>query len=251
MGIERKILGLDLEPTEEEKERVKQLFLEKTQGKAKIILMSHTGSRAFGWSSKNYDFDIHGYFHYPKWFDYVHAGEEGYDLNMWSLGHLISMELQYKHGTTIANMGNPFYIDKDFPYDELLDLVTPDFFTLDEADTELYHFTQYNSPRQALHCYRAILVPLYFLRKRKFVLNIYKIADEMSLNLKGIYLCRDAYIGELKRNLTKDERDSIVFELTHLREVFKNELKSHVEQFDLQKYEKFCSKLREIYGEDL
>jgi hypothetical protein len=94
-------------------------------------------------------------------------------------------------------------------------------------------------------------VPLYFLRKRKFVLNIYKIADEMSLNLKGIYLCRDAYIGELKRNLTKDERDSIVFELTHLREVFKNELKSHAERFDLQKYEKFCSKLRKIYGEDL
>jgi len=246
---EYKIYGEDLEPNEEEKERVKQLFTRKTRGIAKIILLSHTGSRAFGWSTRMHDLDIHGYFYAEDFFDYVHSGDDAFDLNMYDLKHLITMELPYKYGHNLMNMGNPFYIDKDFPYNELLDLITQDFFTLDEPVEELQRFRKYKSPRTALHGYRACLVPIYFLEKRRFLLNIFKINAELDLKLQGIYTCRDIYAGGLHRNLTEDEVKLIESEIEQMIELLKETKEKYANiTFDKIKYNEFVKKLKETYG---
>jgi len=182
--------------------------------RARILVLSHTGSRAFGWADDRFDIDIHGVFALKGYWDYVHAGEEGIDLNLHELYHLIWMVLYYKSGEWATNLFNPIYLDKDFPFKEMLDLVNEEFFRYESVEHELFRLHQRFSPRTALHAYRLVLVPVYFLTTRRPELNVFRINEELGLGLKGLELCKDAYIAG--RNLPEESREVVWSELRGL-----------------------------------
>jgi hypothetical protein len=178
--------------------------------RARILILSHTGSRAFGWGDERFDVDVHGVFALKGYWDYVHSGEKGFDLNLHEMDHLIWMVLYYKSGESVMNLFNPVYLDPGFRFTEMLELVNEEFFRIETAESELFRLQQYFHPRTALHAYRVMLVPIHFLTTRKPELNVFKINDALGLGLRGLEMCRDAYVNE--RNISKEEDRNLVWD---------------------------------------
>jgi len=234
--------------------RIYEIVAERLPYDARILLLSHTGSRAYGWSWYNFDYDIHGVFACKGWWDWVHIGVEGFDINMYELGHLIYMDLYYKHGDTIINMGNPIYLDPEFPYDEMLDLISTDFWHDSMVDYQIARLQTYFSARTALHTYRVMIVPMYFMRFGRFEHNIFRAMIELGLDLEGPYICREAYLAQYKitsRNpvLSEEERELVWREIRMLREMFAEYKKKYHKPWSREKWERFIELVRPLWAE--
>jgi len=246
------IIKLDLGLKEENKKEVIEIIKSLLPDNATIILLSHTGSRAFGWSWYNYDFDIHGIIKCTNYWDFMHLGKSAYDINIYELSHIVDIDIPYRHTETLMNMLNPFYLDDKFPFDDFVKVLTPSFFTESMILQQIERFKFDRHPRSALHSYRIILVPLYLLLKGKPELNVFKIAKELKMELKGLVMCRNRYIakyvGERRSTLTEDEFMEVLDELCRLLDYFihvKGEKEKETKDRDLAK--EFKEKIMSIY----
>lgn len=231
-----------------------------------IILLSHTGSRSYGWSDINYDYDVHGiYLAGRNWWDTLHAqptveyeelSEEykkrhitraGIDLNMWSLWHLINIDLVYHHGEMIINLSNPFHTDGKIEWSKILKCVSKEFFKPENILHQIDYFRRDLHPRSALHSYRMILIPLYFKEKGVIKHNIFDIEDELGLGLKYHCRCRDTYIG--KANMDMQEREETLKEIEKLFEHYREEWSRWDRVYDSKCVEGLRKELGEIYRE--
>jgi len=186
--------------------------------RARILILSHTGSRAFGWGDERFDVDVHGVFALKGYWDYVHSGEEGTDLNLHEMEHLVWIVLYYKSGEGVTNLFNPVYLDPGFKFSEMLELVNEEFFRGETVEHELFRLHQYFHPRTALHAYRVMLVPIHFLVTRKPELNVFRISEALGLGLRGIEMCREAYLSG--KNLSEEGREIVWGELKRLLPMF-------------------------------
>jgi len=218
-----------------------RIIQERLPPNGRIVLLSLTGSRAFGWAWKNFDYDVHGLIAAPKWWDWVHLGIDEFDINLFELRHLFELDLPYKHGETIMNLANPFYADPQFQWSEILELVTPDFFDPLSFDHQLDWFRRTRCPRAALHVYRLALVPIHFLRFGVFELNVFKVAEKLGLSLPGMHLCRELYIapysGGKRSELTDEEYLTVIRELMDLRKLLDEEKRKSSRRWDQKKFE--------------
>lgn len=189
-----------------------------------LLLLSLTGSRAFGWASDNNDYDIHGIFCAQHWFDYVHYGGRieniPVDLNLHSLDHVLYMAFYHPSAETLLNLTEPLWSAPGFfelfeRY--ILANVNKLFFYDFTVQSEL-HRLMYFHPRTALHAYRVLLYPIYWAKTGKLVKNIYRIIEELGLELKGPYECREAH--QTKKN-EKCREDVVRAELGRLYEEYK------------------------------
>jgi hypothetical protein len=157
---------------------------------AKILLLSLTGSRAFGWAAENFDYDVHGIYACRDYWDWVHLGKDGIDLNLYELEHIF-WDVHYQHFEVFQNLSNPIYVHPGFDFAGLMDLCTP------RACDEFSIRSQYRwlelqpNPRTALHSYRIVMVQLYWLENRRFELDVFKLNDIYRCEM--LPLCRDAY----------------------------------------------------------
>jgi len=205
-------------------------FIEKTikmlPKEAKLLWLSFTGSRTFGWGLKNFDYDIHGVFYYPDWFDYVHyggnVGGKGLDLNLHNLDHVLYMSFYHPSFETMVNLSNPVYVSDKRIYElfekYILSNINELFFWRSMVDNQLNWLRGYFHPRTALHTYRVILQPIYFMKYRRIKHNIFEINEELGLGLKGIYICRDLY-NEHKRG-DKEVEKLVWDEINRLLEIY-------------------------------
>jgi len=137
-----------------------------------VLHLSLTGSRAFGWGSDRFDYDVHGIFYRDNYWDWVHNGIEGIDLNLWELRHIF-MDIEYQHFEMFQNMANPIYSVIDWK--EMLNLCCSK--ACDEYSIILQydHLRHHEHARTALHCYRVAMIRIHWLETRQFELNIFKI----------------------------------------------------------------------------
>jgi len=184
------------------KDEVTQIINEILPENSQILLLSLTGSRAFGWAGDNMDYDVHGIFLCPNYWDWVHLGKKAYDINLYEFTHILS-DMQYQHFTTFMNLSNPFHIHPKFDFDKLLSFCTPlaAKYKGEDIKSQINRFDNDNSPRTALHAYRIMMVPLHFLESRKFELNIFKLNESYGFkeldSLKAVYsTCRGAFSKE-------------------------------------------------------
>ena len=190
--------------SELDKEQI-QRIVDKTKemlpSDAKLLWLSFTGSRAFGWGLKNFDYDIHGVYYKPGWFDYVHFGGNiggmGVDLNLHESEHVLRMAFFHPSFETLVNLTNPIYVEYEDVYDlfmrEIVSRISKLFFYRSTVENQISWLKGYFHPRTALHTYRVLLQPIYYVRKRKIKHNIFEIIEELGLDLKGPYICREAY----------------------------------------------------------
>jgi len=221
---------------------------------ARVLLLSHTGSRAYGWSWYNFDMDIHGIFACKNWFDWVHIGIMSFDLNLYELGHILNMDLYYKHGDVMINLGNPIYLDPEFPFDEMLDLISTDFWHDSMVEYQIAQLKTYFNSRTALHTYRVMIVPMFFMKHGYFEHNIFKASIDLGLDLEGIYICREAYLASkniVKRDprLSDKEKELVWREIRMLREKFYEYKKKYYKPWDNEKYRRFVEKVQDLWVE--
>lgn len=158
---------------------------------AEVLFLSLTGSRAFGWADDRYDYDIHGVFRHPGgscegggYWDHVHAGLSGIDLNLWELDHAF-MDIRMQHFSFFQNMSNPFYVRGGFDHKGMMGLCTLRAVKGKASDVkiQIYRFKESGDPRSALHSYRILLVPINFIERGEMELDVMKLSERYGVGM--------------------------------------------------------------------
>ena len=235
---------MEPELMEELKEKVFNLIGGFSFKDFKILLLSLTGSRAFGWGGRYYDWDIHGIFHAENFFDYIHSGKEGMDLNLWDISNIF-IKIERKHWTVFEDLSNPIFVSKIFDHEEFLSLGSAENVKIHmpTIENEFLRALRLKNIRQALHGYRLLLEPLYFLKTRKIETYIPKVNDEIFGSKIFMEMCK-AY-SERKNipvdwNKVKEEYE-ILYEM--LKELLAKRLDDPSWLFDEARYRRWKEKL--------
>jgi predicted nucleotidyltransferase len=222
--------------------RVIELIKRRLPKNGKILVLSLTGSRAFGWANENYDYDIHGVFAAKNYWDYVHSGEEGFDINLYEFGHTLQ-DIQYQHFEFFMNISNPFYIHPKFDLKKLMRFCTIEGVKQKRGDIlrQVQEFETFKNPRAALHSYRILMVPIYFLKKGKFELNVYKL--NKSYKFKQLEKLKIAYTqgkGEWSEKEVKRDLNRLLKEYDRL-------CQKKGEKLDMEKTKKWLIDIQEKF----
>ena len=231
----KKIDGIE----EEKAEKVFKLIQQKLPKNGKILVLSLTGSRAFGWANENYDYDIHGIFAAKNYWGYVHNGEEGFDINLYELGHALR-DIQYQSFEFFMNISNPFYINPKFDFKGLIRFCTIEAVRQKRGDIlrQIQEFEISKNPRAVLHAYRILMVSIYFLKRKKFELNIYKI--NRAYKFKQLEKLKIAYI---QREEGWSEKE-VKRDLNRLLKEYDRLCQEKGEKLDTKKAESWLAKMR-------
>ncbi len=168
----------------------------------KVLWLSLTGSRAFGWGEEKFDYDVHGVYYVDgEYFDYIHYGSSiagmPVDLNLRSIGGLLMMGFFHPSFEAIMNVSNPVWIGDREAWErferDIIGNINELFFWRSSVDFQLGWLRSKFHPRTALHTYRVLLQPLYWKEKKKVKMNIFEIVDELGLDIKGHVICKEAY----------------------------------------------------------
>jgi predicted nucleotidyltransferase len=231
----KKVEGIEIEKAEE----AFKLIQKKLAKKGEILVLSLTGSRAFGWANENYDYDIHGIFAAKNYWGYVHSGEEGFDINLYELWHVLR-DIQYQSFEFFMNISNPFYINPKFDFKGLMKFCTIEAIRQKRGDIlrQIQEFETFKNPRAALHSYRILMVPIYFLKRKKFELNIYKI--NRAYKFKQLEKLKIAYTqgkeGWSEKEVKKD--------LDRLLKEYDRLCQKKGEKLDMKKAESWLEKIK-------
>jgi predicted nucleotidyltransferase len=223
-------------------ERAIELIKEKLPKNGKILVLSLTGSRAFGWADERYDYDIHGIFAAKNYWDYVHSGKEGFDINIWELDHVWS-DIYYQHFEFFMNISNPFYIHPKFDFKGLMKFCTIEAVKQKRGDIlrQIHDFEITKSPRAALHAYRILMVPIYFLKRRKFELNVFKI--NRAYKFKQLEKLKNAYT----RGVEGWNEKEVKRDLDRLLKEYDGLCQRKEEKLDMKKIEDWIAKMKKKF----
>jgi len=178
-----------------------------------LLLLSLTGSRAFGWGGDVYDYDIHGIFYAEQFWGWCHDAKK-YDLNMYNLKEKVVREISRAHFSFFINISNPYYIHEDFDYEGLMDYTT-DIMVKDHPKNEFNRFQHRSNVRSSLHCYREILQSIHYLEKGEIVTNINELTE--IYNVKFFEEMANLYKNRVNHY---DELDKVEEELKKLLDKF-------------------------------
>jgi hypothetical protein len=235
--------------SEEYKQKLLKFLNEIFDGK--ILLLSLTGSRAYGWANDKFDYDVHGVFSKYSFFDTLHHGfnQLGCDLNLYELSELVS-RIYYRSSELIINLANPFYTN-NFSITDVYDLLDSSFGWYDSFIHDYNVYIQSQSPRSALHCYRLALIPIYFFNFNEFEHNIFAINQALGYKLIGIYLAREHYLGQngILQPRRPYNHKVILAELDYLKSKLKETLEKVPSKFTKEKFFELSKKwFLEHYG---
>jgi len=211
--------------------------------RGKILCLSLTGSRAFGWGSKYYDVDVKGIIACKDYWDTMHIGKEKFDINIEELSHVFG-SIEYKYWCLFEDLSNPFYIDPNFDYQGMMSLCTAENVkrSLYSIDLQIKRLDIFKSIRTALHCYRVLMVPLHFLRTGKIVSNVLTINKQY--NFTQLKRMCDLY---KERKTAPINWDEVQRNLSDLRVELEEELAKRSDTLDQEAYENWRSRMEEAY----
>jgi hypothetical protein len=151
---------------------------------AELVLLSFTGGRAFGWGGKHHDVDMHGFFAYDSdWFFKCHSmGDNHIDMTLQNITSVEEPELRWGRWKQYYDKSNPVYVHDDFEFEEdFINKCKPEYVqNIFPYDLHL-QFSRLDvdfSIRSALHTYKEMLIPLYFLREGEIETDIVNVINE-------------------------------------------------------------------------
>ena len=238
VGFESELLPFETQ--EEILEREKEILPDN----AEILLLSFTGSRAFGWGSKSYDIDIRLVAYIPgEYWDTFHDGKY-WDVNGETFKHFKNC-VKRNYWTTFEDMYYAFYLHPSWDHDEFLSLcsiknVKHHLFTI---RTQVVKAKMTRDTRTALHAYRLTMSPLHFLRTGELMPNV------RNINYLSDYvdILADAYAIHRSPDV---DWDSVIAELDFLYEELLNEVKKHKEPDNSERMNNWFKKIEDSIGED-
>jgi hypothetical protein len=217
--------------------------------KPEILCLSLTGSRAFGWSDEKLDYDIHGLFASKDYWDTVHFGNRYYDINLHELNYTFSRLPRFLSFEFFQNIANPVYIHPKFDLKTFLSFCLPSFCY--DPFMDISKLDKYFLPRTVLHCYRIYLLQIYFMKYRKFELDIFKASEKLKYNFTILPILKKAYLEKpsgMGRELKPSEKKTIKKDFKKLAHDFdKLKEKYKDEKFDLEGFEKWKIKMSRTF----
>jgi hypothetical protein len=217
----------------------------------KIILLSHSGARAYGWGTKRNDYDIHGVICCKGYFDYVHSGYFGVDLNLHEVYHLNEIILRYHHGETIVNLANPVYSDYIDPK-VFLNLTSREFFSYDSIESEIVAGLESGNERMLLHGLRRAMVAVHYFNTGEWVVSLpdlwetYGLQEEALASLIRVYRSRSGLSDEVY-TFSMAPIDSIRSAVRRVLDMLREALEKKAKPFDWDEFERVRGELYKLY----
>ena len=185
--------------TDEEKENAISVAKELIPEKAELVLLSFTGGRAFGWGGNHHDIDIHGMFAYDDdWFFKCHSNNNGYDMTLQNVYSVEEPELRWGRWKQYYDKSNPIYTHEEFDFEsDFMDKCKPKY--IDHIFPHDLHlqFSRYDlqpTIRSALHTYKEMLIPLYYLETGEIESNVIDIINtHPSFRYEELSACGEKY----------------------------------------------------------
>jgi len=223
-------------------------YLETTLPKgAKVLLLSHCGARAFGWGTKQNDYDIHGVIACKGYFDYIHAGYTHVDLNLHELYHLIEIALRYHSGETIINLATPVHVEL-LDIKQISQIVSKEFFPLYSIKSELKEGLETNYERPLLHGFRKALAPSYFFETGEWntylpdLWRYYQLPEQVLAELIQAYKSR--LKGEPRKLPEKTQLEETINKAVKIAE---ENIEKKAPKFDWDKFQELREQLYTIH----
>lgn len=166
----------------EEEEEIVKTAKELIPDEAKLVLLSFTGGRAFGWGGDHHDIDVHGFFAYEDWFFKCHSRKGGFDMTLQNIESIEEPHLRWGRWKQYYDKSNPIYTHDDFGFEKdfinkcKLEYVKNIF----PYDLHL-QFSRLDvdfSIRSALHTYKEMLIPLYYFYTGEIESDVINIINE-------------------------------------------------------------------------
>jgi len=201
-----------------------------------LLCLSLSGSRAFGWAGKNFDYDVYGIYYKPNYWDWVHLGKGMFDINLYSLDRAW-LDIYYQHFEFFQNISNVFYLHPYFDFEGMIMLASEKIANRYTILMQYQRLELHKTPRTALHCYRIPLIMINWMVTNRWKLNVLELAKQYNLKyvepLKEAYIDRKSFTNwegvdaELKYLLSSFDNARIHFsrsiDLSLAREWFENE----------------------------
>lgn len=225
--------------------KVKELIKSLIPDDAHILVLSFTGSRMFGWGGEHYDIDVRGIVGAKNWWSDAHHGERLYDVTIENLLH--AMRRASSYWTFFEDISNPFYIHPDFEYDEMMTFCTAQN-VKNHMGTIRYQRAQlntYQAVRTALHTYRLLMTPLYFLKEGKINVNMLEVNKEPEFGFKQLEWLKDVYLHRISRPLDWPE---IYRTLDELQVRLEGVLEDRTDTIDSERFEAWNARLLERFA---
>ena len=153
---------------EEDQHKAVEVAKDMLPDEAEILLLSFTGGRAFGWGGTHHDLDIHGFFaHDEDWFYKCHSNTRGFDMTLVNAVSVEEPKLRWGRWKQYYDKSNPFYTHEKFDFEkDFINKCKPEYIQhIFPHDLEL-QFSRMDvnfSTRSALHTYKEMMIPLYYL----------------------------------------------------------------------------------------
>ncbi len=213
---------------------------------AEIVILSSTGSRAFGWGGVRYDRDIRAMYviNRPYW-DYCHIGKKGYDFNINNLENIFeNMRYRWTH---YEDLSNPFYLHPKFDFEGFMSFCSAGNVRGQRHTTqlELNRLRDFPQMRKALHCYRQLMTPLYFLETGKLEINCLTVNERYNMQ-EFLPMC-DLYRARITKS-DKLDWDKIWKELNWLQDQLTEALEGRDDVVDVDELKKWQDGVRESFG---
>ena len=205
---------------------------------ARIMLLSHTGSRAFGWGADCYDIDCRLVVDLENHWDTFHDGKH-YDINAETFKHCL-YGIKAAYWTTFEDMHYAFYLDDSWNHEEFKSLcnarnVKHHIYTI---RTQIAQTKMTKNTRTALHTYRLLLAPIHIIRTGKMVPNIRELTP--IYDIKYADTLADAYSS---RKGASVDWDKVIAEIDGLYETMGLLLESEDAVFDYKTFERWKDRI--------
>ena len=236
--------------SEEEKKRAINLIKVRL-GTGNILILSLTGSRAFGWGSKIYDIDIRGIYEKENYWSYCHLGLPPFDINLSEMRGLF-YSVKSRSWTIFEDLSKPFLVHPLFDFKKFMSLCSSGNvrYHLGTIEFQRIRAERWRDIRTILHAYRLLVVPLYFLETNTLEINV-DLLNRIYLNSEIL----DSLIKEYKEGRNRRVNDKewalINGELNNLWSVLKETLDSTKDQFSMEDFKEWVLELTSSFGREL
>lgn len=211
--------------TEEDEEKAIKQAKSKIPDGAELVLLSFTGGRAFGWGGEHHDIDFHGFFAYDEdWFFKCHSmGDGNFDMTLQNVNSVEEPEIRWGRWKQYYDKSNPVYTHDNFDFEkDFIDNCKPEYVQhIFPYDLHL-QFARMDirfQIRSALHTYKEMLIPLYYLHEGEIETDIVNVINEHpDFQYEELSKCAEKYKHrssdvQTNENKIKDELEEIYWEL--------------------------------------
>jgi len=232
--------------TPQQVRKILNLIRTRLPPKSKILCLSLSGPRIFGWGDKRTPYQIYGIFRAKNFWHRIYFKNNEFEIYLSEFEYFLK-ELPFRRSLDCSTyFAKPFYLDKKFNYQILLSLLAPVVATEDLKDI-IKRFLYIFYPELLLRCYWYLMMQIHYLRTGKIELNIFKL--NKNYHFKTISILKKDYLSG-KRKSDLKYKEQIKTDLKKLIQEFqklisKREFKKIT--FDQEKWAKWKKELEKIY----